>query len=227
MSSQDYNDASEQKDYGYERALKSAQYRNRPLPSYAKSLKQSPNQRALSQKHVQNKLNSLRKNAPGLAKNMAKGGPVGIAMSILKIMAQVDLSKDWLFIPLLASFALLKDILDIALGAIPGVGIAVSFITEIMLLCFTIIALLISGSDLKNRGVAKYIAGLAIGFIAEIIPGIGWLPIAFIQALVLYGMVLLDRAIAPKAERKSIGQESGGQQNEKFTTTTSRLLGKA
>jgi|GEM_PF-2637304 len=227
MPSQDYNDTNKQKSHGYERALKNAQYRNRPLPGYAKSLKQSPNERALSQKNVQRKLNNIRRNAPGLAKNMAKGGFIGTAKSILKILAQIDLSKDWLFIPLLASFALLKDILDIALGAIPGVGIAVSFITEIMLFCFTIIALLISGSDLKNRGVAKYIAGLAIGFIAEIIPGIGWLPIAFIQALVLYGMVLLDRAIAPKEGQKNIGQDSGGQQNEKFTTTTRRLVGKA
>lgn len=214
MPSQDYNDTNEQKDYGYESALKNAQRRNSPLPRYAKSLQQSPNERAFSQKQVQNKLNNIRRNAPGLAKNLAKGGPVGIAMSVLKILAQVDLSKDWLFIPLLVSFALLKDILDIAFGAIPGVGIAVSFITEIMLFCFTIIALLISGSDLKNRGVAKYIAGLAIGFIAEIIPGIGWLPIAFIQALVLYGMVLLDRATAPKGEKKKVpsGENSPQQQ---------------
>ena len=221
MPSPDYNDTNKEKDYGYERALKNTR---RPLPSYAKSLQQSPNERAFSQKQAQNKLNNIRRNAPGLAKNLAKGGLVGTAMSVLKIMAQVDLSKDWLFIPLLVSFALLKDILDIALGAIPGVGIAVSFITEVMLLCFTIIALLISGSDLKNRGVAKYIAGLVIGFIAEILPGIGWLPIAFIQALVLYGMVLLDRATAPKEEEEKVGAASGGQQNEKFTSTTSHLL---
>jgi|GEM_PF-3169639 hypothetical protein len=163
------------------------------------------------QKAVQKKLSALQKNAPKLAKNIAKdiskGSPVkAAARLVMNLLKQVDLTKDWMFIPVLTSFALLKDIFDIAFAAVPGVGIIISFIAELMLICLAVIVLLITGSDMKNRGLAKYFIGLAVSFASEAFPGIGWMPLAFIESLLLYLFVLFDRATQEPAKAEQEAQ---------------------
>jgi len=167
------------------------------------------------QKEAQRKLKNLQKSAPKLAKNLAKGKPsalVGLAGSMLR---KIDWSKDWMFIPFLASFALLKDLFDIVFAvagtaaswipvlgqATVAVGIIVTFTGEVFLLILTVVVLVLTGSGLKNRGMAKYFIGLSIAFISEALPGIGWLPLAFIEVFVLYGFVLYDRAFEEPAEQ--------------------------
>jgi len=98
-------------------------------------------------------LGQLQKAAPAIQK-MASGGVLGKDRFDKSVVKQIEWGTDWIFI-LVASFALLKDIFDIALAAVPGVGVVVSFIMAIMLTMLTVVALLMSGSSLKNRGMAK------------------------------------------------------------------------
>jgi hypothetical protein len=168
------------------------------------------------QKALQKTLDQLQKAAPVISKKMS-GGVFGIASLIKDVMSQIDLARDWIFIPFVASFALLKDILDIALAAIPGVDIVVPFIMSVMLTMLTIVALLITGSDLKNRGLAKYILSMSIGFIAEALPGLDWLPMAFIEVILVYCLTLFDRMMLsfdPKGENKEEGEsaQAGNQE---------------
>src|SRR4030042_2633056 len=107
------------------------------------------------QKEAQRKLKNLQKSAPNLAKNLAKKKPsalVGLAGNMLR---RIDWTIDWMFIPFLASFALLKDIFDIVFGGVGavasgipvvgqaamGVGIIVSFVGERFLLIFAVVVL--------------------------------------------------------------------------------------
>ncbi|MDP1846044.1 MAG: hypothetical protein Q8L09_04915 [Candidatus Moranbacteria bacterium] len=178
------------------------------------------------QKALQGKLKQLQRAAPEIGKKMA-GGVIGKVSLGLDIFKQIEWTRDWMFGFVLFPFALLKDILDIALAAIVPVGIAVAFIMTIMVAILTVVSLLISGSDLKNRkGLAKYFITISTGAIIEAIPGVDWLPIAFIDALLVYGLTLFDRLMI-YYEQKNAGKESGGQQNEKFAKTTRHLIGKA
>jgi hypothetical protein len=167
-----------------------------------------PNMPKKHQKALQKKLGQLQKAAPEIGKKLAGGvfGQMSLAKDFLK---QIDFERDWIFI-LVASFALLKDIFDIALAAIPGVGVVVSFIMAIMLLMLTVVALLLTGSDLKNRALGKYILTMSLGFIAEALPAIGWLPIAFIETLLIYGLTLFDRMML-SYDQKNEDKEAGGQ----------------
>ncbi len=146
-------------------------------------------------------------------------------MGVWDIFKQIDISKDWGFVFILAPFGLLKDIIDIAfaglsgwisglIGWIPilgqataasaiGAAITVSFVFNSFFLIITITVLLLSGSDLKNRGAAKYITSFSIEFMAESLPGIEWLPLTFIYAWILYFLVLLDRIQDQKNTKKS------------------------
>lgn len=110
------------------------------------------------------------------------------------IFGHIDLSRDWAFVPVLVSFALLKDIFDIAFAAVPGVGMIVQFVTEIFLIIYAATALFLTGDKWVNRGMTKYFLGMVVAFISEAFPGIGWLPLSVIEAFIFYGFVLLDRA---------------------------------
>lgn len=158
------------------------------------------------QKALQRTLGQLQKAAPAINK-MASGGMLGKIGLIKSVLKQIDFGRDWIFI-LVATFALLKDIFDIALAGVPGVGVVVSWIMAIMLLMLTIVALLLTGSDLKNRGQAKYILTISGGTIAEALPGLSWLPIAFTETLLVYGLVLFDRMIL-SSDQESGDKESG------------------
>lgn len=174
------------------------------------------------QKEAQRKLTNLQKNAPKLAKNLAKGKPSALVGLVGNMLRKIDWSKDWMFIPMLASFALLKDLFDIAFAAVGvgtawvpvlgqatvAVGMIVTFVGEIFLLILTVVVLVLTGSSLKNRGMAKYFIGLGIAFISEALPGIGWLPLAFIEVFILYGFVLFDRAFQEPAEQAESGENT-------------------
>lgn len=156
------------------------------------------------QKALQKTLGQLQKAAPVINK-MASRGILGQLGLIKSVFDQIDLTRDWIFIPFVAFFALLKDIFDLSFAggvnipvigvAVGGVGVVVSFIMAVMLLMLTVVALLLTGSDLKNRGQAKGLLTLlmSLGFIAEILPGLDWMPLAFIETLLVYGLVLFDR----------------------------------
>jgi hypothetical protein len=168
-----------------------------------KAFNQSPKEKEASKKHYERNLKNLQKNAPKLAAGLAKGKKRAIAKFVGSLLSQVDWTVDWLFI-LLGSFALLKDIFDIAfaaLGAVPVVGIAgaaigiiVSFVGDLMFLILVVTVLVLVGGSLKNRGMAKYFIGIAMEFIAEALPGISWLPWTAVYVFILYLCVLYDRA---------------------------------
>jgi hypothetical protein len=162
------------------------------------------------QKALQKTLGQLQKAAPAINK-MASGGLLGKIGLIKSVLKQIDLTRDWIFIPFVASFALLKDIFDIALAGVPGVGVVVSFIMAIMLTMLTVVALLMTGSNLKNRGMAKYILTMTIGFIAEALPGLSWIPIAFTETILVYALTLFDRGML-NSDRESKNDGSGGEE---------------
>jgi len=163
------------------------------------------------QKQMQRKLQNLQKKSPGLAKSLAQKKPSALVGLAKNIFRQIDLATDWMFI-LLFSFGLLKDIFDIAfaaLGAVPIVGIAgtaigiiISFVGDLLFLILTVTVLVLVGSSLKNRGLAKYFISTAMEFIAEALPGISWLPWTPVYVFVLYFFVLYDRAYQDQGEQK-------------------------
>jgi len=170
----------------------------------------------MSPQQTAHNLKTLQKNA-GKWRDLAKQSstPIGAIKTVLNIFKQMDLSRDWMFVPILVSFALLKDIFDIAFAAIPGVGIALQFITEIMLMILAVTALLLAGDSLKNRGMAKYFLGMAVAFISEALPGIGWLPLSVIEMFILYGFVLFDRVAASKEQKKAEEKPAQAQQPDR------------
>lgn len=111
----------------------------------------------------------------------------------LSMFRQVK-AQDWPYLCLLLPLSFLKDIFDIAFAAIPGVGIIVSFVATLLLSITTIVFLILIGEKISSRRSGKYFAGLGVEFISEALPGIGWLPLAFIETLVIYFFVLFDRA---------------------------------
>jgi hypothetical protein len=181
-----------------------------------------------SQKEVQNKLARLQNSAPKLAENLKKGKKRAVAQLAFRMFSQVDFATDWLFI-LLGSFAFLKDIFDIVFAAagtstslIPGVnaamvaiGMTITFVGDLMFLSLTVTVLVLAGSNLKNRGFAKYILGIAMEFIAEALPGISLLPWTVIYVFILYLCVLYDRAFVSEEQRQqTIAKQESGESEE-------------
>jgi hypothetical protein len=178
-----------------------------------KAFRQSPEEKEASKKHYERNLKNLQKSAPKLSADLAKGKKRAIAKFAGNLFRQIDWTVDWLFI-LLASFGLLKDIFDIAfaaLGAVPVVGIAgaaigiiVSFVGDMFFLILVVTVLVLVGSSLKNRGMAKYFIGIAMEFIAEALPGISWLPWTIVYVFILYLCVLYDRAYGGQTSQAQI-----------------------
>ncbi|MFA5872050.1 MAG: hypothetical protein WC858_05040 [Parcubacteria group bacterium] len=136
--------------------------------------------------------------------------------TVKNMLGQIKLSEDWFLVFFVIPFGLLKDIFDIAFAAIPGVGIAVSFLCEVFLLILTVIGLLLASGNLKDRRQAKYILGFCVSFISEALPGIGWLPLAFIESSLMYGFLLFDRAgnIQEQSKADSENEPAGQPQPE-------------
>jgi len=174
-----------------------------------------------AEKQVQRKLSRLQNASPKLAAGLAAGKKWKVAAFAGNLFMQIDLATDWLFI-LLASFALLKDILDIAfaaLGAVPvlgtagvAVGIIVSFVGDLLFLILVVTVLILVGSSIKNRGSAKYILGTMMEFIAEALPGISWLPWTVVYVFILYFFVLYDRAYGRYSSQEAGQAQPEGEQ---------------
>ncbi len=167
------------------------------------NLVQSKNQRELGeilnwqrrQEKTEQKKNIVSK-TQGLAK-LATASPQSAARRIAKLtlsMFRQIKTQDWPYLCLLLPFSFLKDVFDIAFATIPGVGIIFSFITTLLLTITTIVFLVLIGEKISSIRSGKYFASLGVEFISEALPGIGWLPLAFIQTLVIYFFVLFDRA---------------------------------
>jgi len=199
-------------------------------------------------KEMQRKLSSLQRSAPKTAAGLAKGKKMAVAKFAGRILLQIDWTVDWLFI-LLGSFALLKDIFDIvfaaagtaasggitaALSVIPGVGtllgaagsvtmsaigMTISFTGDLMFLILTVTVLVLVGSSLKNRGMAKYFIGIAMEFIAEALPGISWLPWTSVYVFILYFCVLYDRAYGRQAEQVKTADQTENESTEPAAQT--------
>jgi hypothetical protein len=190
--------------------------------------------KAGSAKELQRKLSSLQRSAPKTAAGLAKGKKMAAAKFAGRILMQIDWTIDWLFI-LLGSFALLKDLFDIVfaaagagstwLNALPVVGTAanatmiaigmtISFTGDLMFLILTVTVLVLVGSSLKNRGMAKYFIGIAMEFIAEALPGISWLPWTFVYVFILYFCVLYDRAYGRQAEQAENAEQTENESAE-------------
>lgn len=122
------------------------------------------------------------------------------------MLRQIKPTQDWPFLCLALPFSLLKDIIDIVVAAIPGVGIVVSFITTVLLIILTAVCLLLIGEKVKSRKSGKYIAGFSVEFISEILPGISWLPLAFVETIIIYCFILYDRATSPKEKEEDSSQ---------------------
>lgn len=144
----------------------------------------------------------------------AEGDPsttARLAKLALGMFRQIRPADDWPYLCLLLPLAFLKDIFDIAFAAIPGVGIIFSFITTLFLAITTIIFLILIGEKMSSGKSGKYFAGLAVEFISEILPGIGWLPLAFIQTLVIYFFVLFDRTANYQDQKEQVTDQSESQ----------------
>ncbi|MCX6762736.1 MAG: hypothetical protein NT093_03055 [Candidatus Moranbacteria bacterium] len=228
MPSQSYNSA----DKNYESPIKTAMRDDFSYPSKAerfkrrrhenynylagvKAFRQSDKEKEVSKNHYERNLKNLQRNAPKLAADLAKGKKRAIAKFAGNLFRQIDWSVDWLFI-FLASFGALKDLFDIAfaaLGAVPvlgtagaAVGIIVSFVGDMMFLILVVTVLVLVGSSLKNRGMAKYFIGIVMEFIAEALPGISWLPWTVVYVFILYFCVLYDRAYGTAGQNEPAEQ---------------------
>ncbi len=194
--------------------------KSRYLQKFNKAQSNFQNLPAQEQARIQNKLNRLQRRNPALPKSVASKTSTAPKMFSFAtdILKKMDLSRDWLFLFVLAPAAFLKDIFDIAFAAIGtaggwvpvlgqaaiAVGMVVTFVGEILLLCLTVVILVLAGAKISNRGMAKYFVGLSVAFISEALPGIGWLPLAFLQVFVLYGFVLYDRTSEESEEEPGV-----------------------
>lgn len=192
--------------YAFGESLAKRQYG--PTP---KHLALSDKEKFRQRKQVGRQLARLQKNAPVMAAGLAKGKKGAIAAFAGGLFRQIDWTVDWLFL-LLVSFGLLKDIFDIAfaaLGAVPvvgtagaAIGIIVSFVGDLLFLILVLTVLVLVGGSLKNRGLAKYLIGVAMEFIAEALPGISWLPWTVVYVFILYLCVLYDRMMNASEQKE-------------------------
>lgn len=158
------------------------------------------------QQHADNlnasRADSLKNSAGNARKNIQTAKN---AANVASLMQYIDPFMDWLFGIALA-FAILKDILDIlntALIAAGGVGwfLIMLFTGACSLAIFFI--MLITGASGKTgmaKGIAKRIVALLVATGAEMIPGIGLLPMESIVVIIILWMTLAERKTAAQGE---------------------------
>ena len=116
-----------------------------------------------------------KKNIEDLAK-AATAGQAGLIKEALKfsrnMWQQTDFSRDWPYVFILIPMSALKDIVDIAFAAIPGVGIVVSFIFTIMIAIMTAIFLVLITGKFTSKRAMLTIAGPLIQFFTEAFPAL-------------------------------------------------------
>ncbi|MDD3487037.1 MAG: hypothetical protein PHF35_01500 [Candidatus Moranbacteria bacterium] len=200
--------------------------RSRRLRSGAFSVNpQTKGREPQQESDYKNQLKQLRQNVPSVLPDPAKAGKLRTVFSTGRaVYKKIDMSRDWLFFFLL-TFAMLKDIFDIAfmavgtgtsslLNLVPvagqiatatmgAIGMTITFVSDLMFLILTVTVLVLAGEKLANRGFAKYIMGIAVEFMAEALPGISLLPWTVIYVFVLYLCVLYDRGKNESGEGNS------------------------
>jgi len=179
--------------------------RSANLPQQHRAQQHAENLKASRASSLQNRKGNVGKNIQ-MAKNAAAG---------FSLMKHIDPFMDWLFGIALA-FAILKDVLDIlntALIAAGGVGwfLIMLFTGACSLAIFFI--MLITGASGKvgmAKGIAKRIVALFVATGAEMIPGIGLLPMESIVVMVIFWMTLAERKTGAQLENPqiSMGAES-------------------
>lgn len=93
---------------------------------------------------------------------------------------------------LLISFALLKDMTDIAFGAIPVVGIVLSFIVGVCVALIIFLLMLIfdrscgTGSMMVVKMMVRRAAVFLLAIFADSLPLVSFLPLMTISVIVLY-----------------------------------------
>ena len=138
-------------------------------------------------------------NAINTAKNLSKLATPGGIFSVLK---QISFFKDIPFFCAIG-FAVLKDLVDSVLN----LTVVLAVVTSACCSFFIFFMLLLAGESKKRKqakGIVKSMLKPLIiiaGGTADSIPGIGFLPIESITAIVIYILVLFERA-GEEAEQK-------------------------
>ena len=138
---------------------------------------------------------------------MAAKEGVKAAVNLAKLATYIDPMMDWLFAIALI-FAIIKDALDLvdtALVAIGGVGVALIFVTTAICSLAIFFIMLLVGSSGKSKalkGLAKRLGALAGATIVECIPGIDALPLETIGVIIIIWMTLVDRQKAAQEEKQ-------------------------
>lgn len=133
------------------------------------------------------------KNAINTAKNMAEGANPAEAASIFK---QMNVISDMPYVAAMGA-AVLKDLLDFVGAATVVLPILFSVLCSI----FIFMMMLMVGAGGKRKGataIAKRIALLVGGGMADSVPGLGLFPFETLTVLVIYYMTLVERKNAQK-----------------------------
>lgn len=135
----------------------------------------------------------------------------------LRARSQMRLSGEkpsWLLYTIVGLFALLKDLLDIAFGFLPGLGTAVSLMFGIG---FSIIFFLLlsifdrSGAgSRKNRAVANHLVRrfmVLIGtLLVDVLPLLNFLPVTTLSIMLLYWLAKREWKKRQRDEQMSLRQ---------------------
>jgi len=156
---------------------------NAPAPA-DKSNSEEDRKKNLNQAQRQSDL----KNKADQAKNLAKSAS---PMGALKLASQIQVSDVLFVIPV--SAAVLKDVSDVILiGSLPGLGTVVSICCSITIGLFTIV---LGGGGAKKsaKGSTKIILFLIGGTLVEMVPGVDFVPVETVTAVLVYILVLQQR----------------------------------
>lgn len=125
---------------------------------------------------------------------------VKAAASPFSLVGSIDISRDFFFAFALIA-AMLKDLSDITLGLIPGVGLVLAFVFGLMATTVIVVCVLVTGSFRLRSSIKKW---LTIGAtnLTEMLFGINFLPIETISVIILFFLTLMERK-EEKAEREA------------------------
>ena len=152
-------------------------------------------------------LNASRKTGSSLG---LSSNPMSQMKNNLSLAKQIELGKDWPYIPALL-VAILKDVLDfVGIGSLPAIGTVVSIICSI----FIFFMMLLAGSGGKRKMAKAILKGpmgrfllLGAGTMAELLFGLNFLPIETAVVIGAYWMLLNERRAQKKAEQNNPQQE--------------------
>lgn len=140
-------------------------------------------------------------------------------MGAMKLAAQWHPTDILVFAAL--TFAILKDIIDLALGWIPGVGTVITLCTSLLILAIFLFMLASGGASgwraSRKAGImrgakARIFFTLFGGTLFEIIIGLNIFPIETFSVLLAYRMMLINRRIeAIEREKEEKDEQKAGE----------------